>query len=160
MKVLKRQPNSHDCIICGMDNKFGVKAPFYEMEDNTVISIFKYDFLHQSYPERTHGGMITCMLDELIGRAIWITEPDTWGVTSSLNIKFRKPVPYGVELKGVGKVVSNTSRAFEGVGEIYDKNGTLLASASAIYIKLPLNKIATTSHEDIDVIIPCDRDEI
>ena len=57
-------------------------------------------------------------------------------------------------------MVSNTSRAFEGVGEIYDMNGTLLASASAIYIKLPLNKIATTSHEDIDVIIPCDRDEI
>ena len=160
MKVLRRQPNSHYCVICGMDNNFGVKAPFYEMEDGSVITLFKYDFLHQSYPERTHGGMITCMLDELIGRAIWVTEPTTWGVTSSLNIKYRRPVPYGVPLKGVARVTANSSRAFEGVGEIYDESGTLLASATAIYVKLPLERIASISHEDINVNLPCDREEI
>lgn len=39
MKVLKKQTNSKMCYICGMDNPFGLKAPFYEMEDGSLVSI-------------------------------------------------------------------------------------------------------------------------
>ena len=42
MKVLRKQANSKSCIICGMDNPLGVKAPFYEMEDNSVVTLFSY----------------------------------------------------------------------------------------------------------------------
>ena len=42
----------------------------------------------------------------------------------------------------------------------YDESGTLLASATAIYVKLPLERIASISHEDINVNLPCDREEI
>ena len=90
MKVVKKQTNSKLCYICGIENEFGLKAPFYEMEDGSVISIFKYKEIHQSYPERVHGGLITAMLDEIAGRAIWVTEPETWAVTTELNVKFRK----------------------------------------------------------------------
>ena len=67
MKVIKKQVNSKMCIICGINNEAGLKAPFYEMEDKSVVSIFKYSQIHQSYPERTHGGLISTMLDEIIG---------------------------------------------------------------------------------------------
>ena len=40
MRVIKKQTNSKMCIICGIENKLGLQAPFYEMEDGTVISIF------------------------------------------------------------------------------------------------------------------------
>ena len=70
MKVLRKQANSKSCIICGMDNPLGVKAPFYEMEDNSVVTLFSYRSEHQSYPGRAHGGMITCMLDELIDKSM------------------------------------------------------------------------------------------
>ena len=153
MKVLKKQTNSKMCIICGMENQSGLKAPFYEMEDNSVVSIFEYKEFHQSYPGRTHGGLISCMLDEIIGRAIWIHEPNMWGVTMVLTVKFRKPVPYGTLLKAVGKITNIKSRTFEGVGELYDMDGNLLASAEATYFKLPLEKIAAdnSSHEDVNI---------
>ena len=161
MKVVKKQTNSKMCLICGMENESGLKAPFYEMEDNTVVTIFQYKDIHQSYPGRVHGGMISCLLDELVGRAIWITEPEMWAVTVSLNVKFRKPVPYGVNLKGVGKIIVSKSRTFEGVGEIYDMEGNLLASAEAIYFKLPLSKIASEgNHEDVNIYYPDDIREI
>ena len=76
------------------------------MENNTVVSIFEYRDIHQSYPSRTHGGLISAMLDEIAGRAIWIYEP-VWGVTTNLQVKFRKPVPYGVKLKAVGEIIKN-----------------------------------------------------
>ena len=62
-------------------------APFYEMEDNSVVTIFKYKEIHQSYPERVHGGLITAMLDELGLRALWPIEPNCWGVTFDLQTK-------------------------------------------------------------------------
>lgn len=161
MKVLRKQANSKYCLICGMENEHGVKAPFYEMEDNTVVSIFQYKEHHQSYPGRVHGGMISCMLDELIGRAIWITEPEMWAVTVTLNVKFRKPVPYNVDLKAVGKIINSKSRTFEGIGELYDMEGNLLASAEAVYFKLPLSKISEDgNHEDVNVHYPDNVTEI
>lgn len=159
MKVLRRQPNSKMCLICGVNNPAGLKAPFYEMENHTVVSIFEYNDIHQSYPERTHGGMISCMLDEIIGRAIWIDEPNAWGVTISLNVKFRKPVPYNAKLKSVGKIIKNSSRGFVGIGTIEDLKGNVLAEAEATYMKLPISRIADT-HDDVNVYVKDDTKEL
>ena len=152
MKVVKKQRNSINCIICGMDNDLGVKAPFYEMEDGSVYTIFKFKPEHQSYPGRVHGGLITAMLDELAGRVLWVVEPDTYAVTTSLEVRFRKPVPYDVELKGVGVLTKNTSRAFEADGKIYNMEGELLASAVMRYMKLPKDVITGDSDMDDQMI--------
>ena len=63
MKILSKQKNSRMCMICGLDNEYGVNAPFYNMEDGSVMTVFRYKEQHQSYPGRVHGGMITAMLD-------------------------------------------------------------------------------------------------
>ncbi len=160
MKVIKKQTNSKLCFICGMENEFGLKAPFYEMEDGSVMSIFTYHDYHQSYPERVHGGLITAMLDEIAGRAIWIVEPNTWAVTTEIKVKFRKVVPYEVKLKAVGKIVRNTRKIFYATAQIFDMEGHVLAEAEVTYFKLPLEKIATTGHDDVNVYVPDDVKEI
>ena len=155
MKVIKKQNNSKDCIICGIYNESGLKAPFYEMENGEVWSVFEFKSEHQSYPERVHGGMISAMLDELVGRAIWVTHPEMWGVTMELTVKFRKKVPYGEKLRAVGRIDSETTRTFTGTGEIYDMNGMLLASAKAVYFKLPIEKITVdeSKHNDLNEFV-------
>lgn len=160
MKVIKKQTNSKMCFICGIENEFGLKAPFYEMEDESVVSLFQYKDIHQSYPGRVHGGLITAMLDEIAGRAIWITEPNTWGVTMDLKIKFRKVVPYDTPLKAVGKIIKNTHRIFVGLASMYDMNNNLLVEAEVTYIKLPIEKISEDAHEDINVFIEDNVSEI
>ncbi len=161
MKVIRKQSNSKMCYICGMDNPFGLKAPFYEMENQTVVSLFRYQEMHQSYPERVHGGLITALLDEIAGRAIWIVEPNTWAVTGDIRVKFRKVVPYDTDLKAIGKVTKNTRRIFFAVAKLYNMDNELLAEAEVTYFKLPLDKIATTNtHEDVNVIVPDDVEEI
>ena len=148
MKVIKRQMNSRNCIICGMDNPASVKAPFYEMEDKSIVSIFKFSDIHQSYPQRVHGGMITAMLDELIGRALWIDDPHCYGVTMNINIKFRKPVPYDETLYGVAKLNKNTKMFFGGKGKIFDSEGNVLAEADISYIKLETSKIGDMEEDE------------
>ena len=136
MKVIEKQKNSKNCIICGMDNPLGLKAQFYNLENNTVASLFTFKSEHQSYPERTHGGMISALIDELMGRALWLNEKDTYGVTTTMNITFRKPVPFDTPLKARAYITHNSSRFFAAKGEIFDLNDNLLAEGTARYLKL------------------------
>ena len=149
IKVKSKQTNSKFCFICGLDNESGVKAHFYNLEDDSVATIFKFKEEHQSYPGRTHGGVITAMLDELVGRALWVNEPNTYGVTTTLNIKFRKAVPYDTLIKGRGYIVKNSSRMFVGCGELYDMDGNILAELNANYLKLSSDK-ASNSEVNIE----------
>lgn len=141
-RVNAKQHNSKMCFVCGLKNAFGLHAFFYELENDEILCIFTGKEEHQGYPGRMHGGVISAILDETIGRAITIREKDTWGVTVELSIRFRKPLPLGEELRAVGRIVKDTSRMFEGTGEILLKDGTVAVEGCGKYIKLPLEKIA------------------
>lgn len=148
MRVVRKQRNSRMCVICGMDNAFGLKAQFYTMEDESVMTLFSYREEHQSYPGRVHGGLITAMLDELGFRAFWVHDENTLGVTLKLETKYRKPVPYGVQLKGVGRVIRQTPRFVHSQAEILDLSGTLLASAEIEYLKMDASRITDADFHD------------
>ncbi len=151
MKVISKQKNSRYCFICGVDNPIGLKSTFYNMEDNSVMTLFKYLPEHQSFPQRVHGGLITTMLDELAMRAYWAVGEEIFGVTTSMETKFRKPVPYDIELIGKGEVISNTSKFFKSRTLITDRDGVIYSEALTNYIKLPMEKIATeiNYHEEM-----------
>ena len=140
-KITRRQNISNDCMVCGSENPFGVKADFYELENGMLAAVVRARGEHQSYPGRVHGGMIAALLDETIGRAINITDPDCWGVTIDLQVRYKKPVPYGTELTVTGVITRNRSRTFEGKGTLYLPDGTAAATASGVYMRLPADKI-------------------
>lgn len=168
MKVLSRQGNARKCIICGMENDLGLKAPFYNMEDGSVATIVKFSELHQSYPDRTHGGMVASLLDELMGRVVWFSDDgkdnlDMFAVTMTLTVKYRKPTPYGVKVKARAYYLKNTSRAYVSRGELYDMDGNLLVEAEASYIKVKPSNVAkddATMHEEMAYHYEKDIDEI
>ncbi len=161
MKVVKKQRNSKSCIICGMDNPSSVKAMFYEMENGELRGLFTFRNEHQSYPGRVHGGMITAMLDELIGRALWIKEPESLAVTTTITVKYRRPMPIGVQLRGVARLTQDSSRGFIGVGEIYDASGKLLAAAEGTYMRLNNEVIGDFDiHEEMKYLVEDNITEI
>ena len=155
MKVIKKQKNSKNCIICGLNNELGVKASFYDLEDGSIGALFTFKLEHQSYPERVHGGMSSALLDELMGRVIWVSEPTTYAVTTSMQVSFRKPVPYNTPLKARAEITFNSLRGYSAKGEIYTLGGELLCSATAKYVKLP-EKLITKNfnmHEEMAYLI-------
>ncbi len=163
MKVISMQKNSKNCIICGMENQLGLKALFYNLEDNSVASVFTFKKEHQSYPERTHGGMITALLDELMGRALWATQPDIYGVTTSLSVTFRRPVPFGERLKARAYITFESRMGFSAKGELYSMDGVLLAEGTSKYLKLlPTKAFGENSHADDEMCYhpPMDLTEI
>lgn len=140
-KVLKKQNISSNCLVCGIENDLGLKASFYELENNELVAICDTKEWHQSYPGRMHGGMSAAILDETIGRAISLSNDEVWGVTVSLDIKYKKPVPTDCTIKVVGRIIKENRKLFEGTGEIILPNGEIAVTATGKYMKMPVNKI-------------------
>jgi acyl-coenzyme A thioesterase PaaI-like protein len=148
------------CLVCGMENRLGLKTFFYELENLELVALFKPIDHHQGYPGRLHGGITAAVMDETIGRAIMMLYDETvWGVTVDFNIRYKKPIPLNEELKVVTRITGDSSRLFEGSGELILSNGEIGAIAHGKYLKLPIDKIADFDiHEQQWKVITTDRD--
>jgi len=149
LKVRRKQPNSKMCMVCGRRNPYGLKAAFYEMENDEVIAIFTPQEEHQSYPGRMHGGISAAVLDETIGRAIMSRfDEEVWGVTIEFSIRYKKPIPLDEKLKVIGRITEENGRIFKGTGEIRLASGEVAASGSGKYLKMSLEKIADFNFDE------------
>jgi acyl-coenzyme A thioesterase PaaI-like protein len=146
-RVLRSQNVSRMCMVCGTENAWGLKARFYELDGGELLGIVRPLPEHQSYPGRLHGGIASALLDETIGRAIGVDDPEAWGVTVELTVRFRKPVPLDEEIRAVARITKDSSRLFEGTGEIVLADGSVAVEASGRYMKLPIDRIAEGDFE-------------
>jgi acyl-coenzyme A thioesterase PaaI-like protein len=136
---MQKQPNSRMCFVCGMENPIGLRASFYEDVDGRVILKYTPREEHQGYPGFVHGGIISALMDEAIGRVV--TSRDIWAVTAKLELKFRKPVPLGEEFTIVGELLRLRPRSFEARGELRLADGTLAVEGYGLYVRLPDEEI-------------------
>jgi acyl-coenzyme A thioesterase PaaI-like protein len=130
------------CLVCGAENGSGLHARFYELEGGELLGVFQPCAEHQSYPGRLHGGLSSAILDETIGRAIIVGHPGVWGVTVEFTVKFRRPVPLDGELRAVSRITRDTSRLFEGTGELLLADGSVAVEGRGKYLKMRLGDIA------------------
>jgi acyl-coenzyme A thioesterase PaaI-like protein len=121
--------------VCGIENPIGLKLKFYTDDEGRCIGCFQPGPEHQGYPGHLHGGIISTLLDETMGRVL--VPQNVWAMTGRLEIKFAKPVPLDRELTVVGELVRHRSRAYEARGEIRLRDGTVLIEGSGMYIVIP-----------------------
>lgn len=140
-RVKKKQQNSKTCFVCGLKNEMGLKAAFYQLENDELVAVFKPLEEHQSYPQRMHGGIAGAILDETIGRLVMMKDEDFFGVTVELNLKYKKPVPLNEELRVVARMTRDTRKLFEGTGEILLKNGEVAVTGWGKYWKIPMEEM-------------------
>lgn len=81
-----------------------------------------------------------------------------WGVTLQLTTRFRKPLPLEGELRALGRITKQTSRGFEGAGEIYLPDGNIAVEAHGKFLKMPLDDIADFDpvHQEWGVVLSDD----
>lgn len=158
-KVTEKQHNSRMCFVCGMKNRYGLNASFYETETNELVAMIKPRQEHQGYPGRLHGGIAAAVLDETIGRTVTMgKEKEVWGVTVEFKIKYIKPIPLEDDIKVIAKLVED-KRIFKGTGKIILSNGEVAAEAEGKYLRLPIERIADFDNQENEwKIIPSPND--
>ena len=148
------------CFVCGLKNRAGLQASFYETDDGALVALFTPRPEHQSYPGRMHGGIAATIMDETIGRAVMIgNDKEVWGVTLELNVEYKKPLPLGVELRAVARITEESSRFFSGRGEILLPDGGVAVIAFGRYMKVPIEKIAEFEESELGwAVVPREDD--
>ena len=128
------------CFICGLENPVGLHLHIYEIEPGVVESTYFAPEHFQGYPGVLHGGIVAAIIDEVSGRAHMGSDPMTprFMFTAKLEVKYRKNVPIGKQLKIVGKAGKSKARSAEAWAGIYDaETDELLAEGTTLLLNVP-----------------------
>ena len=125
----------HWCFACGQLNPGGMHLDF-EVARDRAEARYTAERRHQGYDGLLHGGVVTALLDEAMGWAIF--HQGIWGVTARINVSFRLGVPVGEELRVVGEVTRDRGRLIETHGTLSRAGDeTVLAEADATFLRMP-----------------------
>jgi acyl-coenzyme A thioesterase PaaI-like protein len=131
----RRQPGSASCFVCGTENPHGLGAVFYD-DGQRVWTELTPAAHHQGWPGVLHGGIISAVLDETIGRVAFLS--NRWVQTARLNLRFVKPAPLGQALRATGALTRDSRRLMEMSGElVVAGSGEVVARAEGTFVPLP-----------------------
>lgn len=128
------------CFICGLENPVGLHLHMYETEPGVVETSYIAPEHFQGYPGVLHGGIVGAIIDEISGRTLMGADPMSprFMFTAKLEVKYRRNVPIGRQLKIIGRAVKSKARSAEAWAGIYDaETNELLAEGNTILIDVP-----------------------
>ena len=111
----RRQPGSRNCFVCGTANPQGLGVVFFDDGNEVWTELVPADHL-QGWPGVLHGGIVSAVLDETIGRVAFLH--DRWVQTGELTIRFLRPAPLGKTLRATGRLVRDQRRIMKMEGEL------------------------------------------
>ncbi|MCK4662245.1 MAG: PaaI family thioesterase [Bacteroidales bacterium] len=124
--------DNYICFGCSPNNDIGLKLEFFEDGDE-IISYWEPKKHFEGYINVLHGGIQTTLLDEIASWVIHL-KAKTAGVTSSIDIKFKKPVLISkgkITLKA--KIVETNKRLVKIQTFLFDSDNILCSEAEIIY---------------------------
>jgi uncharacterized protein (TIGR00369 family) len=117
------------CFACGKANPIGLKLEF-ERTETECSTTFVPRREHQSYDGRMHGGLISTLLDEVMGNYLYIKTGKP-AYTAKIEVRFRQPVFVGEKIRVVARLKRKKGRMAEMTGQIIKEDGVLAAEAEA-----------------------------
>lgn len=117
------------CFACGEANPIGLHLHFFWIPDG-VLAFFTPKPEHQSYDGRMHGGLITVLLDEIMGNYLFRKE-GVPAYTARIDLRFRTPVQIGTTIRCEGHEVKRKGRLVIMEGVITNPDGTVAAEATS-----------------------------
>ena len=86
-------------------------------------------------PDHVHGGFTSAILDEVMGGAAWCNGYPV--LAANINVSLRKSIPLGKRLYCAGKAERIDTRRIYTKGQIFDAEGLVYTSATAVFIRIP-----------------------
>ncbi|MPZ24361.1 MAG: PaaI family thioesterase [Dehalococcoidia bacterium] len=143
----ERRRMARFCFACGSDNPGGMHLDI-RLDGETAVVDFDAADVYQGFPGHMHGGILATVLDEVMAWAVYAA--GSWAVTARAEIRYRDPVPLNGRLRGVGEVTRNRGRSFQARGRVEQPDGTVVAEATGIFMKVPPERL----HEMDQLRIP------
>jgi uncharacterized protein (TIGR00369 family) len=134
------------CFACGPENPIGLHLEFESAEEGVRAAVTLRPE-YQGWKDIAHGGIAMMLLDEAMAHAAGYAGHR--GVTASVNVRFRKPVPIGKPVTLSGRVVWQRRNVLGVEAEVRDESGTLLVRGEGHFVsKGPLDAVADRRNPD------------
>ncbi len=127
------------CFACGPENPIGLHLHFASDNEGVRARItLAPEF--QGWRDIAHGGIAMSLLDEAMAHAAG--HAGYRGVTASMNVRFRKPVPLGKELTITGRVAWQRRNVLGMEAAVRDDSGTVLLDGEGKFVSMgPLEAV-------------------
>jgi uncharacterized protein (TIGR00369 family) len=124
--------NDYNCFGCSPTNNIGLQLEFYE-HDDWVETSWSPARQYEGYPGAIHGGIIASLIDETAAWVMYI-KARCAGVTSRMNIRYRKPVDSTQKEVFARGTVTNFNRNLCYIHvEVLNEQGELCAESEVVY---------------------------
>ena len=118
-----------NCFACGPENPAGMHVQFERAANGEegVRAGVTLAPQYQGWRGIAHGGIVMALLDEAMAHAAGYAGHR--GVTASVNVRFRRPVPLEVPIEVRGRVVWQRRNVLGVEAAIYDAAGSVLVQS-------------------------------
>lgn len=120
----------NQCFGCGDSNPIGLKLKFRQ-DGNGVKADFIPSEQYQGWPGYLHGGIVGCLLDEVMSNAA--ASQGVRCVTARYEIRLKRLIPITEPLIITASVTRKTRKVIECVSAIRLKDSTIVAEGNATH---------------------------
>jgi uncharacterized protein (TIGR00369 family) len=134
-------PTYDECYVCGQNHPRGLRARFFVGDEGQVHARFEPDHSQTGYENIVHGGVISALLDEILGWPIAL-QTRRMCFTGELTVRFLQPMFAGGTYLATAYPGTEQGKYWVGKGDIRDENGRIYAKAQGKYFFLPTEQAA------------------
>jgi acyl-coenzyme A thioesterase PaaI-like protein len=122
-----------NCFACGPDNSIGMHLHFDRALDGEgVVARTELASVYQGWRGIAHGGIVMALLDEAMAHAAGFAGHR--GVTASVSVRFKKPVPLEAPIVVRGRVTWQRRRVVGVEATVLNGGGDVLARAEGSFV--------------------------
>jgi uncharacterized protein (TIGR00369 family) len=126
---------SKGCFGCGTENPYslGLKP---RIEGKTLVADLTIPERYRGFSRVVHGGIVTAVLDELMGMVIGSQIEDGRMATVGLQIDFKRPVLVETPITARARYVGVEGRFHQAEGELVDSQGRVLSRGRGRFVPI------------------------
>jgi hypothetical protein len=127
-----------DRPVSGRSSPYGLD-PVIRRDGDEVVAAVTLHAAHEGAPQRSHGGIIAALFDDIYGFVLTIHQ--TPGFTGELSVRYEAPTPLHVPLECRVRLERLEGRKMHMTGELTTPDGTVCVRSKALFISIDPTKV-------------------
>ncbi|MCZ7415182.1 MULTISPECIES: PaaI family thioesterase [unclassified Streptomyces] len=120
------------CFGCSPRNEIGLALRMFRLDDGRLGTDITFSDAYASYPGVVHGGIVSVLVDELMGDLIAL-DRGLLAFSATLRTKFLSPLRTGTPYRAVARIARESGGVVHAEADVLDTGGTVHVMANSAY---------------------------